>query len=139
VGAHALFFQCGLGHMMGLDVHDMEDLGEEYVGYTETLKKSKQFGLRSLRLGKELESGNVVTIEPGIYFIPQLIDQWQAEKLHREFINYEKLEEYRDFGGIRVEDVYLITNSGSRLLGDPLEIEIKEVERVRGGKRQHQL
>jgi Xaa-Pro aminopeptidase len=138
-GAHALFFQCGLGHMIGLDVHDMEDLGEEYVGYTETLKKSKQFGLRSLRLGKELESGFVVTIEPGIYFIPQLIDQWRAEKLYSEFINYEKLEEYRDFGGIRVEDAYLITNAGSRLLGDPLEIEIKEVERVRGGKRQHQL
>jgi len=133
-GAHALFFQCGLGHMMGLDVHDMEDLGEEYVGYTETLKKSKQFGLKSLRLGKELESGYVVTIEPGIYFIPQLIDQWQSEKLHSEFINYEKLEKYRDFGGIRVEDAYLITESGSILLGDPLEIEIGDVERIRGEK-----
>ena len=131
-GAHALFFQCGLGHMMGLDVHDMEDLGEEYVGYTEELKKSKEFGLRSLRLGKELEAGYVITIEPGIYFIPQLIDQWQAENLHSEFINYDKLAEYRNFGGIRVEDGYLITESGSKILGDPLEIEIAEVERIRG-------
>ena len=130
-GAHALFFQCGLGHMMGLDVHDMEDLGEEYVGYTDELKKSKEFGLRSLRLGKELESGYVITIEPGIYFIPQLIDQWQSENLHSEYINYEKLAQYRNFGGIRVEDGYLITDSGSQILGDPLEIEIKDVERVR--------
>ncbi|MDI1322054.1 MAG: aminopeptidase P family protein [Algoriphagus sp.] len=131
-GAHALFFQCGLGHMMGLDVHDMEDLGEEYVGYTDELKKSKQFGLKSLRLGKELEKGYVVTIEPGIYFIPQLIDQWQAENLHSEYINYDKLAEYRGFGGIRVEDAYVITESGSKLLGDPLEIEIADVERIRG-------
>lgn len=131
-GAHALFFQCGLGHMMGLDVHDMEDLGEEYVGYTDELKKSKQFGVKSLRLGKELEKGYVVTIEPGIYFIPQLIDQWQAENLHSDFINYDKVAEYRDFGGIRVEDAYLITESGSKLLGDPLEIEIVDVERIRG-------
>jgi Xaa-Pro aminopeptidase len=130
-GAHALFFQCGLGHMMGLDVHDMEDLGEEYVGYTDELKKSNQFGLTSLRLGKELEKGYVVTIEPGIYFIPQLIDQWQAENLHSDFINYDKVAEYRSFGGIRVEDAYLITESGSKLLGDPLEIKIEDVERIR--------
>src|SRR5690606_19076318 len=120
------------GHMMGLDVHDMEDLGEEYVGYTDELKKSKQFGLKSLRLGKELEKGFVLTIEPGIYFIPQLIDQWQAENLHSDFINYDKVAEYRSFGGIRVEDAYLITESGSKLLGDPLEIEIADVERIRG-------
>ena len=131
-GAHALFFQCGLGHMMGLDVHDMEDLGEEYVGYTDELKKSNQFGLKSLRLGKELEAGYVVTIEPGIYFIPQLIDQWKAENLHSEYINYDKLAKYRGFGGIRVEDAYVITESGSKLLGDPLEIEIADVERIRG-------
>jgi len=130
-GAHALFFQCGLGHMMGLDVHDMEDLGEEFVGYTDELKKSKQFGLKSLRLGKELEKGYVVTIEPGIYFIPQLIDQWQAENLHSDYINYDKVAEYRSFGGIRVEDAYLITESGSKLLGDPLEIKIEDVERIR--------
>lgn len=132
-GAHALFFQCGLGHMMGLDVHDMEDLGEEYVGYTDDLKKSTQFGLKSLRLGKELEKGFVITIEPGIYFIPKLIDLWQAENLHSDYINYEKLALYRDFGGIRVEDAYLITETGSMLLGKSLEIEIIEVERVREG------
>jgi Xaa-Pro aminopeptidase len=130
-GAHALFFQCGLGHMMGLDVHDMEDLGEEYVGYTEELKKNSQFGLKSLRLGKELEKGFVITIEPGIYFIPKLIDQWQAENLHSDFIDYKKLAHYRNFGGIRVEDGYLITETGSRLLGEPLEIEIKDVEQLR--------
>ncbi len=131
-GAHALFFQCGLGHMMGMDVHDMEDLGEEYVGYTEDFQKSTQFGLKSLRLGKELEKGFVITIEPGIYFIPQLIDQWQAQKLYTDFIDYEKLAQYRDFGGIRVEDAYVITGTGSMLLGDPLEIELADVERVRG-------
>jgi Xaa-Pro aminopeptidase len=133
-GAHALFFQCGLGHMMGLDVHDMEDLGEEYVGYTDDLKKSTQFGLKSLRLGRELEKGFVLTIEPGIYFIPQLLDQWQAEKLHSEYIDYEKVAQYRDFGGIRVEDAYVITETGSMLLGDPLEIEIKAIEGIRKGK-----
>ncbi|WP_343853437.1 aminopeptidase P family protein [Algoriphagus jejuensis] len=132
-GAHALFFQCGLGHMMGLDVHDMEDLGEEYVGYTDELKKSDQFGLKSLRLGKELEKGFVVTIEPGVYFIPQLIDQWQAAKLHSDFINYDRLADFRDFGGIRVEDAYLITESGSKILGDPLEIELSAVEGIRKG------
>lgn len=132
-GAHALFFQCGLGHMMGMDVHDMEDLGEEYVGYTGELKKSTQFGLKSLRLGKELEKGFVLTIEPGLYFIPQLIDQWQAKKMHLEYINYQELAAFRDFGGIRVEDAYLITESGSKLLGDPLPLEIKDVERLREG------
>lgn len=130
-GAHALFFQCGLGHMLGMDVHDMEDLGEEYVGYTDELKKSSQFGLRSLRLGKELEKGYCVTIEPGIYFIPKLIDQWQAENLHNNFIDYEKLAHFRDFGGIRVEDGFVITDTGSRILGEPLPIEIMGVENLR--------
>ncbi|SHN08757.1 Xaa-Pro aminopeptidase [Cyclobacterium lianum] len=130
-GAHALFFQCGLGHMMGLDVHDMEDLGEEYVGYTPTLKKSTQFGLKSLRLGKELEAGNVVTVEPGLYFIPQLMDQWEAEKLHKDFINYGKLTKFRNFGGIRIEDGFHINPEGSSLLGDPLESTIEEIERLR--------
>ncbi|MFD2202651.1 aminopeptidase P family protein [Shivajiella indica] len=130
-GAHALFFQCGLGHMMGLDVHDMEDLGEEYVGYTEDFKKSSQFGLKSLRLGKELEKGFVITIEPGIYFIPKLIEQWKAENLHKEFIDYSMLEFYKDFGGIRVEDAYLITENGSKLLGESLEIGLKDVEQIR--------
>ncbi|TVP52161.1 MAG: aminopeptidase P family protein [Mongoliibacter sp.] len=131
-GAHALFFQCGLGHMMGMDVHDMEDLGEEYVGYTDELQKSDQFGLKSLRLGKALEKGFVITIEPGIYFIPQLIDQWQAENLHSEYIDYEVVAKYWDFGGIRIEDGFLITETGAQLIGDPLPITLKEVEEWRG-------
>jgi len=97
-GAHAMFFQCGLGHQMGLDVHDMEDLGEVYVGY-EGEAKSTQFGIRSLRLAKPLIPGMVVTIEPGIYFIPSLINMWRAEKRFTDFINYDKLEAYKDFGG----------------------------------------
>ncbi|AMQ00614.1 Xaa-Pro aminopeptidase [Pedobacter cryoconitis] len=119
-GAHTLFFQCGLGHMMGLDVHDMENLGEEYIGYTAELKKSKDFGLKSLRLGKALEPGFVVTVEPGLYFIPVLIDSWAAENKHAQFINYDKVKQFRDFGGIRIEDDFLITATGSRLLGSPL-------------------
>jgi len=115
-GAHTLFFPCGLGHMMGLDVHDMEDLGEQYVGYTDELKKSTEFGLKSLRLGKALEPGFVLTVEPGIYFIPELIDLWQAEKKHHNFINYDKLDVYRNFGGARVEENFLITETGYQLL-----------------------
>ncbi|QNK62445.1 aminopeptidase P family protein [Pedobacter sp. PAMC26386] len=126
-GAHTLFFQCGLGHMMGLDVHDMENLGEEYIGYTEELKKSKAFGLKSLRLGKALEPGFVVTVEPGLYFIPVLIDSWSAENKHAGFINYEKVKQFRDFGGIRIEDDFLITATGSRLLGPPLIKTVAEV------------
>lgn len=131
MGAHALFFPCGLGHMMGLDVHDMEDLGEQYIGYTETLKKSTQFGLKSLRLGKELEEGYVLTVEPGIYFNPLLIDQWQAEKKHCDFINYGQVANYRHFGGIRIEDDFVITKTGSELLGEPLEMEISDLEAIR--------
>ncbi len=130
-GAHTLFFQCGLGHMIGLDVHDMENLGEQYVGYTDTLKKSREFGLKSLRLARELETGFTLTVEPGIYIIPELIDQWLAEKKHTGFINYEKLETYRDFSGIRIEDNYLITPEGSRQLGNPLPRTIAEVEALR--------
>ncbi|MFO7824990.1 MAG: Xaa-Pro aminopeptidase [Cyclobacterium sp.] len=130
-GAHALFFQCGLGHMMGLDVHDMEDLGEEFVGYTPSLMKSRQFGLKSLRLGKELEQGYVITVEPGLYFIPQLMDQWEARNVHKDYINYGKLANFRNFGGIRIEDGFLITSNGSKLLGDPLESTIQEVESLR--------
>ena len=130
-GAHALFFPCGLGHMMGLDVHDMEDLGEQYVGYTDELKKSTAFGLKSLRLGKALEPGFVLTVEPGIYFIPELIDRWQAEKKFTEFINYDKLVPFRNFGGARVEENFLITDSGYNLLGDPLIKEIDEIEAKR--------
>jgi Xaa-Pro aminopeptidase len=130
-GAHALFFQCGLGHMMGLDVHDMENLGEQYVGFNEYLKKSTQFGLKSLRLAKPLETGFVLTVEPGLYFIPELIDLWAAEKKFEEFINYDKVEAYKNFGGIRVENDYLITEDGSRLLGDGLPITADEIEVIR--------
>ena len=90
-GAHAVFMPHGLGHMMGLDVHDMESLGEDHVAYTDTIKRSDQFGLVSLRLGRELETGFVLTNEPGIYFIPKLIDKWRAEGLYSDFINYDKL------------------------------------------------
>ena len=130
-GAYTMFFQCGLGHMMGLDVHDMEDLGEQYVGYTETMKKSTAFGLKSLRLGKALEPGFVLTIEPGIYMIPELIDLWKSDNKHAAFINYEKLESYRDFGGIRIEEDFLITESGARLLGKPVPKTVAEVEKTR--------
>ena len=116
VGAHAMFFPCGLGHQMGLDVHDMEDLGEEYVGY-DGKPKSQQFGIKSLRLAKPLVAGMVLTIEPGIYFIPSLIDMWRAEKHFIDFINYDKLEAYKDFGGIRNEEDFVITEDGYKLIG----------------------
>jgi Xaa-Pro aminopeptidase len=131
-GAHTMVFQCGLGHMMGLDVHDMEDLGEEYVGYTEELKKSKEFGLKSLRLARSLEPGFVVTIEPGLYFIPELMDRWGAEKKYADFINYDRLEAFRSFGGIRIEEDLLVTAEGSRLLGKPLVKTADAVEELRG-------
>lgn len=130
-GAHALFLPCGLGHMMGLDVHDMEDLGEQYVGYTEELKKSTAFGLKSLRLGRALEPGFVLTVEPGIYFIPELIDMWQSQNKFTNFINYDKLTPFRDFGGVRIEENFLITQQGSQLLGDPLIKTIQEIEATR--------
>jgi Xaa-Pro aminopeptidase len=130
-GAHAMFFQCGLGHMMGLDVHDMEDLGEQYVGYSNTIKKGTQFGIKSLRLGKELEAGFVLTVEPGIYFIPALIDWWRSEGRHKDFINYDKLETYRDFSGIRIEEDFFITQNGSTLLGRSLPKTIAEIEELR--------
>ncbi|MEI3791495.1 MULTISPECIES: aminopeptidase P family protein [unclassified Chryseobacterium] len=131
-GAHAMFFQCGTGHMMGLDVHDMEDLGEQYVGYTDDLvKNTTQFGLKSLRLGKALEAGYVLTVEPGIYIIPELIDRWKASKQFAEYINYDKLETFRNFSGIRVEDDFLITESGSRMLGKHLALTTEEIESIR--------
>lgn len=132
-GAHTLFFQCGTGHMMGLDVHDMEDLGEEYVGYTDTLQKdTTTFGLKSLRLGKELEAGYVVTVEPGLYFIPELIDSWKSQNKLADFINYDVVEKYRNFGGIRIEDNLLLTSDGYRLLGKPLAKSIPDIESIRG-------
>ncbi|PKQ61316.1 Xaa-Pro aminopeptidase [Labilibaculum filiforme] len=129
-GAHALFFQCGTGHMMGMDVHDMENLGEVCVGYNGKAK-STQFGLKSLRLGRKLEAGFVLTIEPGIYFIPELIDLWKAENRFEEFINYDKVEQYKNFGGCRNEEDFLITKDGARLLGKPIPKSIAEVEKQR--------
>ena len=130
-GAHTLFFQCGLGHMMGLDVHDMEDLGEEYVGYGDGLIKSKEFGWKSLRLGRKLEPGFVLTVEPGVYIIPEQIDQWQAARKHEAFINYSRLESYRNFSGVRVEDNFLITDTGARKLGNHLPKTLAEIEALR--------
>jgi Xaa-Pro aminopeptidase len=129
-GAHALFFPCGTGHMMGLDVHDMENLGEIYVGY-DGKPKSTQFGLKSLRLARELQPGFVLTIEPGIYFIPELINLWKQEGRFREFLDYDKIENYKDFGGIRNEENFLITEKGARLLGRPKPMTIAEVENLR--------
>lgn len=132
-GAHAMFFQCGLGHMMGLDVHDMEDLGEQQVGY-EGMTRNPQFGLCYLRLAKPLRAGFVVTVEPGIYFIPELIDQWKAERRHEQFLNYDAIEAWRDFGGVRLEDDVVVTETGCRLLGKPVPKTIAEVEAACAGQ-----
>ncbi len=130
-GAHALFMPHGLGHMMGLDVHDMEDLGQIYVGYDEEIRPVNQFGTSSLRMGRRLQAGFVVTDEPGCYFIPALIDQWRSKKLHAAFLNYDKIETYKDFGGIRLEDDVLITENGCRVLGDKrTPITVEEVENI---------
>ncbi len=129
-GAHALFFPCGTGHLMGLDVHDMENLGEQYVGYAGK-PKSTLFGLKSLRLGRELQAGYVVTIEPGIYFIPELIDLWKSQNKFTDFINYNKVEEYKHFGGTRNEEDLLITETGYKILGKPLAKSIADVEAER--------
>jgi Xaa-Pro aminopeptidase len=128
---HTLFFQCGLGHMIGLDVHDMENLGEQYVGYTDDLVKGTTFGWKSLRLGRALEPGFVVTVEPGLYLIPTLIDRWKAENKLADFVDYNKLEMLRDFTGIRIEDNVLITEKGNRILGKYLPKEVAEVEALR--------
>lgn len=130
-GAHALFFPHGLGHMLGMDVHDMEGLGENFVGYDDTVQRSEQFGARSLRLGRALQPGFVLTVEPGIYFIPELIDLWKSEGKFTDFIAYDKLDAYRDFGGIRIEDDVLITETGSHVLGKPIPKTVEEVEGVR--------
>lgn len=129
-GAHALFMPHGVGHLLGLDVHDMENFGEEYVGYAGE-KKSSQFGLKSLRLGRTLKPGFAVTIEPGIYFIPELIDLWQAESKFTEYINYDSLTSYRSFGGIRIEEDAVVTEDGFKVLGKPLAKTIQEVEMER--------
>lgn len=118
-GAHAMFLPHGLGHMMGMDVHDMEALGQIYVGFDdETRPNLEQFGTNALRMGRRLEEGFVVTDEPGIYFIPALIDEWRASGHCKEFLNFELLETYKDFGGIRIEDDILITKNGCRFIGE---------------------
>ena len=129
-GAHALFYPHGLGHMMGLDVHDMENLGEQWVGY-DGQPKSTQFGRKSQRLAIPLEPGFVHTVEPGIYFIPELIDLWRGQGKFTDFINYDKVEEYRHFGGIRNEEDYLITDTGARRLGKKIPLTPDEVEAMR--------
>ncbi len=126
-GAHALFFPCGTGHMMGLDVHDMENLGEVWVGYDGELK-STLFGLKSLRLAKPLNPGHVFTIEPGIYFIPELIDKWKAEGRFNDFINWKEVDKFRNFGGIRNEEDFLMTENGAVRLGKPKPKTVDEVE-----------
>ena len=118
-GAHAMFLPHGLGHMMGMDVHDMEALGQIHVGFDkETRPILDQFGTNALRMGRRLEEGFVVTDEPGIYFIPALIDDWRASGHCKEFLNFELLETYKDFGGIRIEDDILITKNGCRFIGE---------------------
>jgi Xaa-Pro aminopeptidase len=130
-GAHAMFFPHGLGHMMGIDVHDMEDFGENYVGYDDKIKRSEQFGTAYLRLARKLQPGFVLTVEPGIYFIPALIDKWNQERINSNFINFEKVNKYRDFGGIRLEDDILVTETGNRNLGKKrIPITIEEVEKT---------
>ena len=130
-GAHALFMPHGLGHMMGLDVHDMEDLGQIYVGYDDETRPIDQFGTSSLRMGRRLQERFVITDEPGCYFIPALIDQWRAQGIHKEFLNYDKIETFKDFGGIRLEDDILIIPGGSRFLGDKrTPITVEEVEEI---------
>lgn len=131
-GAHALFLPHGLGHMLGMDVHDMEGLGQINVGYDEEIQPSDQFGTAYLRMGRRLQPGFVVTNEPGIYFIPELIDIWKSEKKFAEFIDYQKVEEYRDFGGIRIEDDILVTANGCRVLGKPIPKTVADVESTMG-------
>jgi len=127
-GAHALFCPHGLGHMIGLDVHDMEDLSEELVGYDNEVKRSEQFGTKALRFGRKLEKGFALTVEPGIYFIPELTDLWKAEGKFEQFINYHLLEAYRNFGGIRIEDNIVITSDGARILGKAIPKNLSDIQ-----------
>jgi Xaa-Pro aminopeptidase len=132
-GAHALFFPHGLGHMLGLDVHDMENLGEDLVGYNDEIKRSTQFGINHLRLGKKLQKGYVITIEPGIYFIPALIDLWRSEGKFKDMINYDLCDQYKDFGGIRIEDDVLLTSDSHKVLGKPIPKTVEEIEKMMAG------
>ena len=127
-GAHALFFPHGLGHMMGLDVHDMEDIGQIYVGYDDEVRPIDQFGTAYLRLGRRLQTGFVLTVEPGIYFIPELYNLWKSENKFTEFIDYNKVSEYLGFGGIRIEDDVLVTETGHRVLGKSIPKTVAEIE-----------
>ncbi len=135
-GAHTLFFPHGLGHMMGMDVHDMEGLGENNVGYDDKTKRAEQFGTAYLRLGKVLKPGFVITNEPGCYFIPALIDKFRSEGKFMDFINYDKVETYKDFGGIRIEDDILVTETGCRVLGKPIPKTVADVERTMAEPRE---
>ncbi|MFP4690803.1 MAG: aminopeptidase P family protein [Bacteroidales bacterium] len=129
-GAYALFMPHGLGHMIGLDVHDMEDLGEDFVGYDEEVKRSNMFGLGALRLGRKLQENFVLTVEPGIYFIPELIRQWEEENKFAEFINYAEVKAFAGTGGIRIEDDVLVTGDGYRVLGKPIPKAPGDIERL---------
>jgi Xaa-Pro aminopeptidase len=129
-GAHALFMPHGIGHMMGLDVHDMEALGENFVGYNSQVKRSNQFGLAFLRFALPYKEGHVFTIEPGIYFIPELINKWRSEKKFTDFINYSKLDNFMEIGGIRIEDDVLITGDGNEVLGRPIPKTVSEIESI---------
>lgn len=135
-GAHALFMPHGIGHMLGLDVHDMESYGEDFVGYDDEVSRDSQFGLSALRLGRRLQEGFCVTDEPGVYFIPELIDRWKAANICADFINYNRVETYKDFGGIRIEDDLVITKDGCRVMGDRrLPATPDEVEAEAGNSR----
>ncbi|MFO7369511.1 MAG: aminopeptidase P family protein [Bacteroidales bacterium] len=131
-GAHALFFPHGIGHMIGLDVHDMEDIGEEYIGYDLDFKRSDQFGTAYLRMAKRLQEGNVVTVEPGIYFIEPLIEKWHSEGRYRDFIDYKAVRKYLGFGGIRIEDNIVVTDKGHKVIGKPIAKELTDVESLVG-------
>jgi Xaa-Pro aminopeptidase len=129
-GAHALFMPHGLGHMMGLDVHDMEALGENFIGYNDKVKRSDQFGTTFLRFALPYKQGHIFTVEPGCYFIPELIEKWKSEGKFKDFINYSKIDAYMSIGGIRIEDDVLITEKGHKVLGKPIPKTIKEIESV---------
>jgi len=128
--ATALFMPHGLGHQMGMDVHDMEDLGENFVGYDDEVQRSDLFGTAYLRMGKRLKPGLVLTVEPGIYFVPALIEKWEKEGKFTDFINYDKVKEYIGFGGIRIEDDVLVTDNGYKVLGKPIPKTVAEIEAI---------
>lgn len=128
LGVHTLFFPHGLGHPLGLDVHDLEGMGENFVGYDDEIKRSKEFGLAFLRFGRRLQKNFIMTIEPGIYFIPELIDIWKSENKFAGFLDYSRIEQYKDFGGIRIEDDVLVTETGFQVLGKPIPKTVAEIE-----------